>query len=519
MQTQFDHANAQPQQPGHSGEGTAEGWPMPALVLVVATGLVLGILLVYQGIHKGFFSGLTEVDDGVYYGEGLLMAHGVLPYHSYIDIQPPGIALLMAPFGLLARVTSERVGFEVARIFIVLVAVANVALLGRLIRRRHWAGVLTGLAVLAFYEDSLIADHTILLEPILVLTTLLAFLVVFDDLETATASSARWLGAGVLLGVCSSIKLWGIFPFVVLLCFAYKQGRRCLARFVAGGVVAFGIICLPFFVLAPSAFWHEVVVVQATRAHIDQNPLKRLGTLLGVTGHVGPSLAVWAILGVCVVGSLVLARRSAPDGWVTNLDVAAMACAVIVGLSFLVSPEFDAHYGGFLAPFMALVFSATAVRLVPLGRTVVPVVIAVVIVLFIGHSVKNVVNETRLSPPDAALDRIFSPHSCVFVPDYGPVILTNRYNLFESNCPRVVDPYGTELTDGGGYADVAADARSPEVQADWADWLRHTDGLVLFGPLSSYPDMDPAVKAYIRSNYTLAAKSDGLYIYRHVGRT
>jgi hypothetical protein len=519
MQTHLDDADTQPQPTPARGEDTADGWPLPALVLVVATGLILGILLVYQGIHKGFFSGLTEVDDGVYYGEGLLMAHGILPYRSYVDVEPPGIALLMAPFGLLARVTSERVGFEVARIFIVLVAVANVGLLGRLIRRRHWAGVLTGVAILAFYEDSLIADHTLLLEPILVLTTLLAFLLVFDDLETATASSARWLGAGVLLGVCTSIKLWGVFPFVVLLYFAYRQGRRCLTRFVAGGVLALGIICLPFFLMAPSAFWHEVVVVQATRAHIDKDPLKRLGSLLGVTGHVGPSLAIWAILGVCIVGSLVLARRSAPDGWVTNLDVTAMACGVIVGLSFLVSPEFFAHYGGFLAPFLALVLSATAVRLVPLGRTVVPVLIAAAMVLFIGHSVKNVVNETKLASPDAALDRIFSPNSCVFAPDYGPVILANRYNLFEVNCPRVVDPYGTELTDGGGYADVAADAGSPTVQSDWADMLDHADGLVLFDPLSGYPDMDPAVKAYIRSNYVLAARSDGLFIYRHAGRS
>jgi hypothetical protein len=518
MPTQLDDTHAQ-LQPLERDEATADGWPLPALVLVVATGLILAILLVYQGIHKGFFNGLTEVDDGVYYGEGMLMAHGVLPYRSYVDIQPPGIALLMAPFGLLARVTSERLGLELARIFIVLIAVANVGLLGRLIRRRHWAGVLTGVAILAFYEDSLIADHTLLLEPILVLTTLLAFLLVFDDLEMATASTGRWLGAGVLIGIATSVKVWGIFPFVVLLYFAYKQGRRFLTRFIGGAVVAFGVISLPFFLLAPSAFWHQVVVVQATRAHIDKDPLKRLGSLLGVAGHVGLSVAIWLVLGLCIVGSLVLARRSAHERWVTNLDVAAMACAVIVGLSFLVSPEFDVHYGGFLAPFIALVFSATAVRLLPLGRTVMPVLIAVVMVAFIGHSVKNVVDEAKVPGPNAALERIFAPDACVISPDYGPVILANRYNLFESGCPSVVDPYGTELTDGSGYADVAADAGSANLQADWADWLHHADGLVLYGPLSGYADMDSAVKAYIRSNYTLVTTSDGLSIYRHMGRS
>src|ERR1700677_1184388 len=75
-------------------------WPRAAFWLTASTALALGLLLVYRGIHLGFFHGQNEIDDGLYYGEGVMLVHGILPYRSYVDVQPPGIALLMAPFGL-----------------------------------------------------------------------------------------------------------------------------------------------------------------------------------------------------------------------------------------------------------------------------------------------------------------------------------------------------------------------------------------------------------------------------------
>jgi hypothetical protein len=180
-------------------------WPRGKLWLTVSVATCLGLLLTYQGVRLGYFRGVTEVDDGVYYGEGVMLMHGLVPYHSYLDVQPPGMALLMAPFGLLGRVASNRVGFECARVFVAALGVANVVLLGRLLRRRHWVSVLAGLAVLGFYLDSLTAVHTVLLEPFLVFGTLLGFLVIFDDTETATLSTSGWLVAGAILGVTTSV--------------------------------------------------------------------------------------------------------------------------------------------------------------------------------------------------------------------------------------------------------------------------------------------------------------------------
>ncbi len=299
-----------------SGESDHVGrWPRPAFWLTAGTALALGLVLAYQGIHLGFFHGQNEIDDGVYYGEGVMLAHGILPYRSYVDVQPPGMALLMAPFGLLGRLTSNRTAFEVARVFVVIVSMANVVLLGRLMSRRHWVGVLVGVVALAFYGDSITADHTILLEPFLVFGTLLGLLFAFDDTEFATSSATRWLAAGAILGLTTSIKLWGAFPLLVLLAFAAIRGRRCVMHYVAGILAAIVIVCGPFFVLAPATFVREVIVVQFTRSHAGYpSEAFRLMNLLGAPGHA-PGVALWlpislwSATAVVILASIILQRR------------------------------------------------------------------------------------------------------------------------------------------------------------------------------------------------------------------
>jgi hypothetical protein len=504
--------------------GAAERWPRPAFWITASAALALGLVLVYEGIHLGFFHGRNEIDDGIYYGEGVMLAHGILPYRSYVDVQPPGMALLMAPFGLLGRLTNNRTGFEAARVFVVIVSMANIGLLGRLVRRRHWVGVLVGVVTLGFYVDSLTADHTVLLEPFLVFGTLLGLLFVFDDTEIATSSTTRWLAAGVILGLTTSIKLWGAFPLLVLLAFAaWRGGRRCVTHYLVGAVAAIAIVCVPFVVLAPGTFVREVVLVQVTRSHAGYNSeAYRLMNLLGATVHAKVFAALWLptalwfVVAVIIAASIVFQRRVDPSRATTNLDVCAMACLVVVGASFLVAPEFDTHYGGFLALFFALVLSATAVRLLPLARPLMTIAIVGAMLALFVVSVHHVIQQAKEPLPTAALDRTFSPTACVVSEDYGPLILANRYNLYEPQCPHILDIYGTELTDANGAAGAVSDDSAPKLQGDWLDWLHRADGLVLLTPLSRYVGIGPSAQSYIRSHFSLSAVSDGLYIYSRV---
>jgi alpha-1,2-mannosyltransferase len=501
---------------------TDGGWPRSAFWLTAAIALAFGLVMAYLEFHLGFIHRLTEIDDGVYFGEGVMLVHGVLPYHSYVDVQPPGIAVLMAPFALLGRLVGDRVAFELARLFVVAVGMVNIGLLGRLVRRRHWLGVLTALCVLAFYLDTIVADHTILLEPFLVFGTLLGFVVVFGDTEIATRSSKRWLVAGAVMGLTTSVKIWELIPLIVLLVVASARGSRCLAHYVGGVVSALAVVCGPFFVMAPSKFIHEVIVVQATRSHLGQLDEKsRLWNLLGaaVPKQLPRGAILWALFGLCLVIGLVYLlllsiRRGYSSRSLTTLDSTAIACLIFVALAFLATAEYDSHYGGFFAPFLALVLSAIVVRLVPFTNTIVKICFVVVLLGYLGLSDRSYFGTKYPNIPTTAIEQTFSPSACVISQVYSPLILSGRYNLFEATCPRALDIYGTELTDGGGAAGFKSDATAPKLQADWLSWLRQADGVILYSPAAKDPNIGIAARSYFEKYFSLKQKVDTLFIYK-----
>jgi hypothetical protein len=503
-------------------QGFEEGWPRPAFWLTVGTAVAFGLLFSFLEFRSGFIGRWTEIDDGVYFGEGVLLAHGILPYRSYLDLQPPGIVILMAPFGLLGRLIGDRLAFEFARLFVVVVAVANIGLLGRLVRRRHWLGVFTALAVLAFYLDTIISTHTVLLEPFLVLGTLLGFLIVFDDSEHATRSSSRWLVAGVVLGLTATIKIWEVIPLIVLLCFSSVRGRKCLANYCVGAIGAVVVICAPFYFFAPGKFFHEVVVVQATRSRLDQVAEKfRFWNLLGLpgSGHIPLRAIVWIPVALCIIILVAYflfadARRNPSRSLATNLDVCAITCLIAIVFSFVATAGYYTHYGGFLAPFLALVLSAMSVRLLAVARPALKICFALALVLYFGWSDHAFVESKYPRVPVAVIDSAFSPSSCVLSQTYAPLILAGRYNLYEGSCPHALDIFGTELMDGSGAANVASDARAPRLQADWLTWVRRAKGFILLTPESKDANLGAAVRAYFELHYSLTSHMDGLYIYQ-----
>src|SRR5712691_5892043 len=68
------------------------------VILVIAAATAVGLALrLWQLSRPGYLLGLTEYDDGPYFGSAALLVHGVLPYRGFVLVQPPGITLLMAP--------------------------------------------------------------------------------------------------------------------------------------------------------------------------------------------------------------------------------------------------------------------------------------------------------------------------------------------------------------------------------------------------------------------------------------
>ena len=78
-------------------EGGRKGWLTPVSVAIGACTLLALALRLFLLSRPGYLLGVTEYDDGPYFGSAVSLVHGFLPYRSFLLVQPPGITLLMIP--------------------------------------------------------------------------------------------------------------------------------------------------------------------------------------------------------------------------------------------------------------------------------------------------------------------------------------------------------------------------------------------------------------------------------------
>ncbi len=131
-------------------EGPGRGAPPArALLLVVAGAAVLaaGVRAVVLS-HSGGLSGLLGYDQGVYFSAAEALVWGRLPYRDFLFLHPPGVVVALAPLGVLARLTHDSWGIEVARVTAVLLGAANAGLVALAARR---AGPVAAATAGAFY--------------------------------------------------------------------------------------------------------------------------------------------------------------------------------------------------------------------------------------------------------------------------------------------------------------------------------------------------------------------------------
>ena len=347
------------------------------LRIVLAVVFALGVLPVALELSRpaGLF-GLTEYDDGVYFGAALRLISGVFPYRDFVLVQPPGITVVLAPFAALGHLVGERHALGLARIFTAVVAGTNAALVGYLLRRRGVIAVAVGGLALAVFPTGYTAVHTFLLEPYCVLFCLIGACCVFDGDEIA--SPRRLAIGGACFGFAGTIKVFAIVPILVLGAVIVVARRREIAHFVGGVLASVVLFALPFFIVAPRGFLHDVIASQLGRS--TGSPTSLVNRLFALTGlaYSSPSLekasntgqpvpaaaitptATWLAAGclaaVIVVLALRLTSRSerTPLGWF----IVASAIAA-VGIAFVPAAYYD-HYAYFSAPFLALALGAGA---------------------------------------------------------------------------------------------------------------------------------------------------------------
>jgi alpha-1,2-mannosyltransferase len=461
--------------------------------MVVATVVALGVRL-YTLTRPGFLTQTTEYDDGVYLGAAIRMTQGVMPYHGFAFVQPPGILLLMSPVALFARVTSSADGLALARVLTVLASTACVPLAGRLVR--HRGTLVTGLtcAIAAVYPSDVATAHTLLLEPWMNLLCLLGANAAFSRGGLA-AKPSRLAWAGVAIGFAGVVKFWAGAPALVILVIcllAHDEVRVKRTLAYAGGLAAaFVIPLLPFVAYGPRTFYRSTIVYQAARvgtytplslrlAHITGliDVLNYYGHLTLKAGsqslygqavdadtalavpHVVPYVAALVLVAVIGAGFYLGRRAIAAAEWF------ALATAVLALAAILVYSAFFYHYPAFPGPWLAIVTG------VALGQLCMRIHLnfrrVLVGVLAVGLAFATVLQIAEVTPLTtsagaAEFSKLIPPGACVVTDETSLVISADRFSASKPGCPVVVDALATTLVlthgtsiQGGANSNVAA---------------------------------------------------------------
>ena len=507
---------------------------------VVVPGLVALGVCVYQlslpnvlfGYHQ---STGNPYDDGVYLGAALHLVNGVLPYRDFVLLHPPGVPLLMAPIAALGHVIGTRGAMAGARLVTVLVTGLNAALAAIAVRHRGFGAMMIAGTALACFPLAVAADQSLLLEPYLVCFCLIGTIAMFSGGKLA--SSHRLALAGVAFGFAGAVKIWAIFPILVALAVCLPRWKD-LRTLVLGTLAGFIVPCLPFFLLAPHAFIHDVFVTQLAHTGsgaVGASSSVRLLTLTGFWGisflHTKTALALCfaIVLVICVALVYGLSAHS-PN---TPADWFILGSAVVTTtVMFIPSSYFD-HYAYFPAAFVALLIGSCAARAIRalgaldrrfVGRPAYLVVPALVSLVAIAVLVPEQVSYARsylsYSPeePGTIVNRLTPPGACVVSNIVTATILANRFDPAKEGCPAVVDPFGVWQATFPSHPPPYPGPYPEPFVATWGQWLNRANDVVLVGAKSG--DLIPwsaALTTWFNNNFQPLYSQPGFYVYKHVG--
>ena len=509
-------------------QGRRPAWLTPVnLTIIIITLIALILRVYYQYTRPGFLLGVTEYDDGPYFGSAVRLVHGSMPYKDFVLVQPPGITLLMSPVGLLTYWTGTAWGLAIGRILTVLAATAGVALAGLLVRHRGLLAVLLTCGIVAVYSDGVAAAHTVLVEPWLVLFCLAGAVAVFDG-DRITASTKRLVWGGVLFGFAGAVEAWAIVPVLVLALLCLPQIKRA-AIFVGGVAAGFVIPVLPFAIAGPTQLYRSLITAQVGyRAHaVRVGVLLRLRNMIGIPYALGWSkslllLAVLALVIFVVVtqAAAILVTQQPPP----TLDWFAGVTTVLIVAMFLWPPQFHYHFTEFLAPFMALTLALPVSRLFggarpdgglavtwpptgsaktarQVGTAIVGVsALALAVVAAFQFRIESGAPRV-IGPIPAAIDQMIPPGACVLTDQASVTLAANRFVSTDPNCPKMIDSLGTTLALSNGLKPQTGAANVAAVNAAWSQDFSKAQYVLLTATNHRRIAWSPQLEAYFANHF------------------
>src|ERR1700710_555200 len=177
------------------------GWPLLAMVGVLA--LVVRMVPVLLG---GGRTSCGRYDDGVYYAAADALTFGRMPYRDFVLLHPPGIALVLAPFALLGRLTTDPIGMAAARAAFMAIGAGNAMLVAAVCLRWGRRAAITGGVLYACWGSAIYAEQSTMLEPLGNTALLIALLLLVHP--TRVAGARAELLAGGALGLAATLKIW-----------------------------------------------------------------------------------------------------------------------------------------------------------------------------------------------------------------------------------------------------------------------------------------------------------------------
>lgn len=378
-------------------------------------------------------------DDGVYYTASAALLDGHVPYRDFVLLHPPLIMLVLLPFTLLGRLTSDPTGLVTARLVWMLLGTSTAVLAARFAGRWGTLPALFAGLWVACSSASVFASQTTFIEPA-------ADVALFGALILLSCESERprhELAAGVLLGLALTGKIWYVAPVGVLLVVMLLQRRwRGVARAGGAAAVVAGAVLVPFFAMAPHEMWHMVVYDQLSRPVAAKASLiNRLGIAVGgrfLGLSTGASHAITVAAGLAALAG---ALRCVADRQARLVGAIALTTVIVL----LASPSSFHHYGSFSAAPVAVSLAVgwcllgrqlAGPRLVRSAAAIVAVAaVAVSGLLVLGRPAKREL-------PVAGIEAVLPP-GCITTDNPLTLIVTDRLSSnLRANCPLAVDITG-----------------------------------------------------------------------------
>ena len=507
----------------------------PGIVILAATVLALGIRM-FTVTRPGFLTQSTEYDDGVYLGAAIRLTQGILPYRDFAYLQPPGIVLLMAPVGWLARATSTVTGMTVARLLTVAASTACIPLAGQLVRYRGTLVTALTCGILAIYPPDITTAHTLMLEPWLNLLCLLGACAAFRSGRLAPRPRQLAM-AGIALGLAGTVKYWAAAPAGILLIVCLAEHRLHWQRTAAylGGLCAGFLVPVAWFIcVAPGAFVSDTILYQAARIGARPPTALRLANITGLIdilnyygqvtlGGAGNSLFansatadsapaqmhLWPYLAALLFAAFIVAgcflRR-------TQLEWFALATAVLALAAILSYSAFFYHYPAFPGPWLAIISGVTAGQfagLLPRWYRAGAVAAVALLMAAVCALQLTEVSRIELPPGGAEFTSAIPAGACVFADQVSFLIAANRFMATEPGCPVVIDSLATTLALTHGVSIQAGADSDLQAVAAWENIISRAQYLWFSPSYELRIPRPPAFWTWVWKYYTRIVDIDG----------